>query len=96
MINTSPGFLSGYKSPVLLEKTDAVHQGQGHGDGSWEEEEHWVELYDNCNGTYTRKIARQRTIHTIDEENTTIHKTKEIMTEKEYFKKKLSGDLYGT
>ena len=77
--------------PVLIKRTDRIHQGQGHGNGSWEEEEHWVELYDNCNGTYTRKIVRQKSIHTVNEENITIHKTKEVMTEKEYFKLVLKG-----
>jgi len=83
-------------NPVLVEKTDGDHMGHGYGDGRWVQEEHWIEIYNNRDGTYTKKIVKQITKHTIHEEDIHIHKSKENMSEKEYFKRKLSGDLYGT
>ena len=80
--------------PVLVDKSKGIHMGEGHGDGCWEEEEQWIEFYDNCDGTYTKKVVRQISKHTANEENTHTHKTKEIMTNKEYFKRKLAGTLY--
>lgn len=84
-------------TPVLIEKTDGVFMGQGGGEGgSWREERHWIEFYDNCDGTFTKKVVIEIIEHTTDEENIHTRKTKELMSEQEYFKRKLTGDLYGT
>lgn len=83
-------------TPMLVEKTKGVRMGQGHGDGSWEEEEHYIEVYDNCDGTFTKNTVTEISKHTVHDVNIRIHKTKENMSEKEYFKRKLAGDLYET
>ncbi len=81
-------------TPMLLEKTRGVYMGEGYGDGTWKEEKHWEEWYDNCDGLCTKKIVVMITTVKTDEEHIHTHKTNaETISKKEYFKRKLAGTL---
>lgn len=81
-------------TPILLNKIKGQHMGEGFSDGSWREEEHWEEWYDNHDGLCTKKIVVMITEHKTDEENIHTHKTNaETITKEEYFKRKLAGTL---
>lgn len=80
--------------PILLHETSGMHMGEGYGDGSYREEKHWEEWYDNCDGLCTKKIVVMITTVKMDEEDIHIHKTNtETITKEEYFKRKLAGTI---
>ena len=64
-------------TPILLDKTREMHQGEGFGNGETREEKEHYEWYDNRDDTRTctmKKISWIKTT-TMHEEHTHIHKT---------------------
>lgn len=84
-------------TPLLVDESSGMHQGEGYGNGKTREEKENYEWYNNFDSTYTmKKVVWIKTTKS-NEENIHIHKIiVETITEKEYFKRKLAGKLYST
>ncbi len=84
-------------TPILVYRSQGEHQGEGFGNGEFREEKRYNEWYDNVDNTYTRKKVTWIKTTETNKEHIHIHRTTiETITEKEYFKRKLAGTLYGT